>query len=208
MKQWVLGHDRFIAETVQDEWDLRARLPHERPGLVRLGWLALQPIPGGVLLDKLDDLGDARSRAVVLHYLAERGGVEVWYRHGTPRVIPATATTVRRSRDEVGQATFEEDFAAYIQAVRRYMTGQLTTSGFPAVLEDLDHLGSGPLRDAEMASREDMRLRGYADTQIRDRHTASDIRNYLALYGYTNTSGTVGRWHHQQLQALRGNVRG
>jgi hypothetical protein len=49
MKQWVLGHDRFIAETVQDEWDLRARLPHERSGLVRLGWLALQPIPGGVL---------------------------------------------------------------------------------------------------------------------------------------------------------------
>jgi hypothetical protein len=152
MKQWVLRHDRFIGETVQDESGMRARLPHERSGLVRLGWLALGPIPGGVLLDNRDDLGDARSRAVVFHDLAEKG-VDVWYRHGTRPVIQAIATTVRHSRDEAGRATFEEDLAVYRQAVRQHMDRQMTTSGFWAVVEDLNHLGSGPLRDAEMVAR-------------------------------------------------------
>jgi hypothetical protein len=202
MKQWVLRNNCLIAETVQDESDMRARLPHERSGLVRLGALAFLPIHGGVLLDNRDDLGGARSRAVVLHYLAEQG-VEVWYRHGTWPVRQATSATVRRSRDEAGRANFEEDLAAYTQEVTQSLERQVARG----VIQDFIYFGSGPIRDAEMARREDMRLRGFPDTEIRDRCTASDIRDYLELYGYINTSGTVGRWHHQQYKALRGTAR-
>jgi hypothetical protein len=203
LKQWVLSHDRLIAETVQAESDMRARPPHERPGLVRLGALAFVPIHGGVLLDTQDDLGDARSRAVMLHYLAKKG-TDVWYRHRTWLVRQATSTTVRHSRDEAGRANLEEDLDAYTQEVTQSLERQVARG----VIQDFIYFGSGPIRDAEMARCEDMRLRGFPDTGIRDRCTESDIRDHLELYGYINTSGTVGRWHHQQYKALRGTARG
>ena len=68
-QQYAYKNNRWIAEVVSDRPEDLAKQPHERPGIVRL--LQLWLCSGGLLLDQLDELGDALTQAVVVsHFMA------------------------------------------------------------------------------------------------------------------------------------------
>ncbi len=68
-QQYAYKNDRWIAEVVSDRIEDLDKQPHERPGMIRL--LQLWLCSGGLLVDQLDELGDALTQAVVVsHYMA------------------------------------------------------------------------------------------------------------------------------------------
>ncbi len=68
-EEYAYRNDRWIAEVVTDRPEELAKPPCERPGTIRLLQVGL--CSGGLLLDRLDDLGDPLTQAVVLsHYFS------------------------------------------------------------------------------------------------------------------------------------------
>lgn len=200
LEQWVLDKDRFIGECVQDDPATRALPPHERPGLVLLGALSVGT-PGGVLVERLSDLGEDEymPRAVICQFLTRSTTQSplVWYRDRR-KIVRVSSRQVADWRAGAGETRVTEAFVAYRDAVGQHLKERLEEiqrtggSGFDSVL----YLGSGPIRDKALAKSRDQQLRenGWSDAAI---------RRYLALYGYINPSGTVGRWSHEQLWRLR-----
>jgi hypothetical protein len=204
MEAWALEHDRFIGESLRDdEADLQLR-PHERPKLVRLGALALGQLPGGVLMESLNDLGDhPLARAVLCGFLrrtVEGQDPPVW--HGVKwlpdnraRARQVTAKDVSTWVAQAGPKAVTDELDNFVQAIQQHALEMMSRED--DVLDFFQYLGSGPFRDADLARKEYQRLSSS--------HADAEIRRYLDIYGYTNPKGTVGRWYHKHLQALQDN---
>ncbi|MGW0067211.1 hypothetical protein ACWDUI_07055 [Streptosporangium sandarakinum] len=159
----------------------------ERPSLIRLAAFAMLPLMGGVLIDSWSMLGDDLSRAVVLEYLL-RNDRHAAVRIGSGLRNEVTKTRLDRLIQRIDGMRYEEAHIKFIQAA-----GDAFVTGVG--VDKAESFGCGPKRDAGQALR---------DAQLRREAGWSDanIRQYLELYGYTNASGTVGRWSHEQFQRL------
>jgi hypothetical protein len=204
-EDWVLGSGRFIAETVLEEPEALDLPLHQRPGLVRLGALAIWDIPGGVVFDKLDVLGEhLLPRAVVLEFLTAARR-EVWYGKSSGSGGPTKVASVQaahRWRNLAGPSAVADALAEYKQAVTGYMAQkfeEMKADG-DEILDLTQYLGSGPLRNTDLARSQAMLLR-----KQDPKCSGATIRRYLELHGYINTSDIVGRWHHEQLRRLKTN---
>ncbi|GLY71672.1 hypothetical protein [Amycolatopsis taiwanensis] len=205
METRAFQHDRFIADSLRDD-DTDLHLPpHERPGLIQLAALAAGPLPGGVLLESLNALGDdPLARAVLGRFLQtkteDEGDPPIWYGE---RWRAADKVSVRqvKAKDiafwemEAGRNAVEIELGAFTQAIQQQMLEMIGHSddGLHIVL----YLGSGPFRDENLARMQYHRLtEGHSDTKI---------LRHLETYGYTNPNGTVGRWYPKLLNTLRSN---
>lgn len=199
METWAHKNNRFIAESLcDDEADLELP-PHERPGLLRLAALTVLPsqnLPGGVLVEHLDALvKDPIARAVLGRLLQRRVGENppLWYNNKSrPRVTQVKAAELERWITDAGTEIVDREVEIFKKAAVQHLL-EITTDPIHLIT----HLGTGPLRDENLARMQYQRLAGS--------HSEADIRRYLETYGYTNPAGTVGRWYHQNLKALRDN---
>lgn len=207
MEKWALDNGRFIGVSVQADEAESHLLPHERPELVRLGALAQPSLPGGVLVENLNDL-DAPgqrplARAVLARFL-QKGDTSqdppLWYglkwtSNNRAQVRQATAKEVDSWVNEVGRSTVGDEVEIFTQAVLDYLVGTINGDDSLAFFTDM---GSGSLRDSNLAKKEYQRLSGP--------NSDVDITRYLETYGYINPAGTVGRWYHNQLKSLHDNT--
>jgi hypothetical protein len=166
--------------------------------------LAAVPLPGGVLIENLNDLGDhPLTRAVLGQFLqrtAEGQDPPLW--HGV-RWLPdnrasarqVTAKDVTKWVAEAGPKAVNHELDNFSQAYQQH--GLEMMSHEDDVSDLFVYLGSGPLRDADLAKKAYKRLSG--------NNSGAAIRKYLDIYGYINPKGTVGRWSHAHLQWLRDN---
>lgn len=161
----------------------------KRPSIIRLTVLALLPLKGGVLIDSWTTLGDDLDRAVVLEYLLRNNRHTAIRIGGGPR-NEATHTMLAKLCRSIDAARFEDARERLWQAFAQEFQCEIDTD-----FENLRYFGRGPNRDVK---------RALIDAQLRREAGWSDarIRQYLELYGYTNTSGTVGRWSHEQFHKL------
>lgn len=197
MATWALDQDCFIGQSIRDDKSDLNLLPHQRPGLVKLCALATGSLPGGILIESPRDLGTLGQAVLGKFWLRLKNSHDtgLWYGDGWDRTNRAKAHAVtehevaRWVRD-AGQNAVEQELANLDAAFRQAL--QLEGDG---VTDFWTYLGSGPMRDAELARQEYQRLG--AD------NTDEDILRYLNIYGYTNPRGTVGRWYHANLQSLR-----
>jgi len=207
MEAWAHDNGRFIGASVQDDPSLLL-LPHERPGLVRFGALAAVPLPGGVLIENLSNLDavatqGSLARAVLGRYL-QRGDTSqnppLWYgekwRNNRPQARQATAKNIDLWVDQAGRSQVNDELGKYTDTVHQRLP-EIARFEEDA-LDFLIYLGSGPLRDQTLAKDEYRRLRAT--------NSDTNIARYLETYGYINPAGTVGRWYHNQLQALHDNI--
>ncbi|WP_371781693.1 hypothetical protein [Streptosporangium subroseum] len=189
-EKWALNHDVSLGTIViHDPRELWMPV-WERPSLSRFAVIALLPLKGGVLIDSWKMLGDDDlGRAVVLEYLLRKN------RHSAVRIDvdprkEVTQAKLDRLRRNIDGTRFEEARDQFQQMCMREFQHMIETD-----IEGLTYLGRGPDRDAKQA---------LIDARIRREAGWSDacIRSYLELYGYTNPSGTVGRWSHEQFHRL------
>jgi hypothetical protein len=205
METWAFNNGRFIGASAQDdEADLRLP-PHERTGLVRLVALAALSLPGGVLIENLNDLDTTGQRPLaraVLGRLRQKNQDasqdptlwygQKWMKNSRTRVRHASAKDVDSWIEQAGPSAVQDELEMFMQAVNHDLTA-MHFGDDPYFV----YLGSGPVRDKDLAKEEYQRLTGT--------NSDADIARYLETYGYTNPAGTVGRWYHEQLKSLRDN---
>ncbi|WP_326825832.1 hypothetical protein [Streptosporangium sp. NBC_01756] len=190
IEEWALSHDVSLGTIViHDPHELR--MPAwERPSLIRFAAITLLPLKGDVLIDNWKMLGDDDlGRAVVLDYLLGNN------RHAAVRIDVDHRNEITQARlyrlcRNVDGARFEEARDRFQQVYMRELLHLIKTDA-----EDLIYFGRGPDRDAKQALIDALLRREAGWSNAR-------IRSYLELYGYTNTSGTVGRWSHEQFHRL------
>lgn len=197
-EQWALDNKWCIGVTLKDDTRELGLWPHQRRQLVQLGALAMGEVPGGVLVEDLEDLGTPLARVVACRALRQvgldvRAPAKDLSRHKsttTPTEISESKVKEWEELVQHGELTEADD--AYRNAVQqRYL--ELLQQRVP---DPFVHLGSGPRRDVDMARDVDAALRaeGWSDRRIRD---------YLSLYGFANPSGKVGVWNHSNHKTLR-----
>jgi hypothetical protein len=187
---WALQHELCLGEVIDDDLDIDLPLL-ERPGLIRLAQLTLPGLwlPGPVLVEasaSLDDLGGA----VLAEYLAQAGRELYVGPYGKPLVKPVTARTRHNWAASVGATRVQETAEQLAKTAKDAMV----RSGS---LDPLLKFGSGPRRDVDLA-------RQVAIERLAAGWSKRRIRDYLEMYGFRNSSGTVGRWSHHQLARLVG----
>ncbi|WP_162642337.1 hypothetical protein [Streptosporangium sp. 'caverna'] len=190
IEDWALNHDVSLGTIViHDPHELRMPV-WERPSISHLAVTTLLPLNGGVLIDNWKMLGDDNlGQAVVLEYLLQKNCHAVARIGAGPRneITHARLDGLRRNIDD---EIFEDARDRFQQVYMREFQQMIEKD-----IGGLIYFGHGPDRDSKQA---------LIDARIRREAGWSDarIRSYLELYGYTNTSGTVGRWSHEQFHRL------
>jgi hypothetical protein len=189
-QSWALRNDVCVGEVLADT---DANLPVlEWPGLTRLAQLtyASFALPGPVLIEAPVGGMDPLVKAVVASYVMEAGR-ELCIGPYTTSAKPVTARIQQNWVETAGRsrvAETVEDLKAVTEA-RILADGNLDA----VVLE----LGFGRLRDVEFA-------RHVAAERCEAGWSGRRVREYLELYGFQNSSGTIGRWPHEQFVRLLG----
>ena len=199
-EKWALENDLFIGEPVSEDPKDSNRPLLERQAVRRLLLLCVPgpALPGGVLVPRLDDLGDALSKAALAGYWVKHHfSVTFWTtRKGRPHVLTERmaekwAQAHGAGLGPVAALVAECESAAQAAAIEE-ICGSAPGSDSPT---DWPRLGRGPLRNVELAAQEarERRSCGWSDERIRE---------YLNLYGFANRAGTVGRWYPIELKAV------
>lgn len=186
MERWVLDNDVYLGEVIHDE-DPASAPPWDRPAALRLAMLSFASLPGGVIIDDRESLGDPLSQAVILCYLRKKNMPLRWGARG--KMHPVKDNDIRHLEATIGPLRLRE-------SIEQYETESLDlVRHHDHLLEELTMFGSGPLRDVDQA---------FLQAKLRQEHgwTHLRIREYLNLYGFTNLSGNVGRWNHAQYAKL------
>jgi len=186
-ERWALDNDVCLGEVIHDE-DPGAAPPWDRPAALRLAMLGFASLPGGVVIDDRESLGDSLSQAVILCYLSARSMVLHWGVRG--KIRPVKANDTRHLEVVVGRSRLRE-------AIERYEIAWHGMVRHDGIVAEMTIFGSGPLRDAEQA---------FLQAKLREEQgwSQASIRKYLELYGFINLSGNVGRWNHAQYTKLMG----
>jgi hypothetical protein len=202
METWALRNNRFIGEALRDVDSDLLLPPHQRPGLVQVGALTLNAVPGGVLVETRKALGeDPLARATLARWLQRRDpqadpNLVLGTKWDAANIAGAHHVTLRDVAgwvEEAGESAVVHELELFAEAVVGCVPG-LADKGDNA-MDFLFQLGSGPLRDEALARAEYQRLRRH--------HSDTEIEHYLEIYGYRNPKGTVGRWYHENIRSLR-----
>lgn len=158
---------RCIGVSLQDDRESLVLPAHQRPGLVRLGALTFGKTPGGVLIESRDDLGDNLSRAVVCRWLQGRCEVflpagDLHYHKQRQPVLPVSRPKLQeweeQAEQQAGSTAVEDALAAYKDAVLQVVTAETVRQDKQPKLDFVTYLGSGPMRNTDLARKEYTRL--------------------------------------------------
>ncbi len=184
-EEYAYRNDRWIAEVVTDRPEDLAKPPHERPGTIRL--LQVWLCSGGLLLDQLDELGDALAQAVVVSaYLS------------TNRRVVANGHVVSNERLQRliirpgGADVVEEELTALRDVAMQEITSFWRTSN-----ESPFRVGSGEARHYE-AARDYVRCLSLLEPPP----ARKELLYRLNLEGWENQHGRR-RWNTHNLPSAQ-----
>ncbi|GDY33929.1 hypothetical protein [Gandjariella thermophila] len=176
--------------------------------MVQLGALAVSSLPGGVLIETLDDLGPPGTpplcRAVLGRFLQKDDSGQdppwwygrKWTTANRPQARRVTAKNVDSWVKQAEESIIQDELDAFRKALQDYLIARYSGNA-SALFSFITELGSGPVRDVILAKDQHRRLTAH--------NSDAEISRYLETYGYINPAGTVGRWHHEHMKSLRDN---
>jgi hypothetical protein len=193
---WALSHDYLVGMELNSSTDDLTGDPASQPSLRTLAWLCIGRASSGasgaaVIFEHRPQPNTHAALAVVAAWL-RRVNAPFYVRDGSR---PARFREVRDSqREGWARSISRERLSAEVrrlgEAAAEVMTAAARTD--PAHLLSL---GEGPQRDVRLA-------RELALERLAHGWPKRRVREYLELHGFTNSSGTVGRWSHGQLTRL------
>jgi hypothetical protein len=163
------------------------------PGIHRLAMLTDSPFPEPVLVENsAKGSHSTLTLAVLAEYIGSHGGTMLL---GPFRARSGPKPVTSRARkwwvQEAGLGHVLKCVEELNEVASRMLVEALPRDG----IESITHLGTGFFRDYEiagMAARERLEA-GWTQKRVTD---------YLAVFGFVNSTGTVGRWNHPELKLL------
>lgn len=191
---YALKNNLYIGESPADTVT-RTEPPDVWPGIQRLAMLAFSRLPEPVLVENSNKGSHSvLTLAVLAEYIVGRGGtmlVGPFRAWSGPK--PVTGRTRTRWVQEAGMGHVLECVEELNEDANLMAVQALQQDG----LEGVTRLGAGPLRDYELAGAVARERLGAGWTQKR-------IADYLSVFGFINSVGTVGRWYHPEIKRLLG----
>jgi hypothetical protein len=190
-ESWALDNGLFLGEVIDSD-DLGSLDPAERPGIQKLAELALRgfALPGHVIVDAEVD---ERTLGVIVTYL-DKCDRSLMVRRSPRKAVHAPSKNDCSHWVKAAGAAFSEVQASFLFEMAMVRAAESIKA---RSVESILVLGEGPRRNPDLAraQAEQRQAAGWSDRRIRE---------YLELYGFTNLSGTVGRWSHDQYRRLMG----
>ncbi len=194
-ESYAIRNNLYIGESLVDT-ALGNEPPNVRAGIQRLAMLAFSRLPEPVLIENsTKGSHSVLTLAVLAEYIVGRGDGTMLVGPFRSWSGPTPVTSRIRTRwvQEAGmgygyvlECVEELGEDADLMAVQA-----LQTDG----LEGVTRLGAGPLRNYELAGVVARERLGAGWTQKR-------IADYLSVFGFINSVGTIGRWNHLELTRL------
>lgn len=163
------------------------------PGIRRLAMLTDSPFPEPVLVENsAKGSHSTLTKAVLAEYIGSHGGTMLlgpFRTRSGPKLV--TSRTRKGWVQEAGMGHVLTCVEELNEVAEQMLVEALPRDG----IKSITHLGTGFFRDYEIA-------RVAARERLEAGWTQKRITDYLCLFGFINSVGTVGRWNHPELKRL------
>ncbi len=190
-ESYAVHNNLFIGESLADS-ALGGGRPYG-PGVRRLAMLTNSPFPEPILVENsAKGSHTTLTLAVLAEYISSHGGTMLlgpFRARSGPKLV--SSRTRKGWVQEAGMGQVRTCVEELSEIASQILVEALPRDG----IASMTHLGTGFFRDYEIAW-------AVALERLEAGWTQRRITDYLCVFGFINSVGTVGRWNHLELTRL------